>query len=106
MKAPRKRRYNYRFSPRQDARIVELRVEGLTHIQTAKALGLSRYLVTERITYLETLAKTPGAKVRQCIRPKCTTEFVSLSAGHRVCGICKHSEISCEPFGDFPVVMA
>ena len=97
----------YRFSRRDDARIARLRARGLTHTQVARQLKLPLYIVTARITRLETLAKTPGAKVRRCIRSDCDNEFVSREVSHRVCGICKHieGEIS-EPFGNFPVVMA
>ena len=105
MKATSRRRY--RFTRRDDARIVKLRAKGLTHPQVAKELGLPMYIVTERITRLETLAKTPGAKLRFCIRPDCNNEFVSREVSHRVCGICKHVEGEiCEPFGNFVVVMA
>ncbi len=100
-----KRRYI--FSRRADARIIRLRAKGLTHPQVAKDLKLPMYIVTARITRLETLAKIPSAKVRVCIRPDCNNEFVSREFSHRVCGICKHIEGDiCEPFGNFPVVMA
>ena len=107
MTATRKRRYSYRFTHRTDARIVRLRGAGQTHKQTARAIGIPLYLVTARISRLETLAKMPSAKVRICIRPDCETEFVSLGPGHRVCAVCRHlDDGSCEPFGNFVVVMA
>ena len=95
------------FTAHDDAKIRELRAEGMTHQQTARALRIPLYLVTARILRLETLAKTKGAKLRVCIRPDCQQEFVSVGPGHRVCGVCRHlSDGSCEPFGNFVVVMA
>ena len=113
MSRPRRKhthRKGYRshdFAPAEDARILELRAEGFTHMRVAKAIRLPLYIVTARITRLETLAKIPGAKLRLCIRPECNNEFVSREVSHRVCGICKHIEgVVTEPFGNFVVVMA
>ncbi len=95
------------FTPEDDDEIRELRAAGLTHHQTARTLGVPLYRVTARISHLELLARIPNAKVRVCIRPDCEQEFVSREFSHRVCGVCKHSEGKiCEPFGNFPVVMA
>ena len=97
----------YLFTDRVDARIIKMRAKRLTHPQVAQELGLPLYIVTAQITRLETLAKIPSAKLRICIRPDCNNEFVSREFSHRVCGICKHVEGEvCEPFGNFPVVVA
>ncbi len=93
------------FSPAEDARIVELRAEGLRRDKVAQALDIAVYAVSTRVTLLETLARTPNAKVRTCIRHGCTTEFISEWSGHRVCSGCRMLQESSEPFGNFVVMM-
>ncbi len=93
------------FTPAEDARIVELRAEGLNRSKVSKALDVAYYAVSTRVTLLETLADVPGAKVRQCIRHGCTTEFISEWSGHRVCNGCRMQQESSEPFGNFVVTM-
>ena len=101
-----KRRPPHRFTTFDNAWIRELRADGKTHPQVAKEMGIPFWNVTRQITHLDTMAKNPGAKIRQCIRPECKNEFVSQWAGHRVCGRCRKDEdSSCEPFGNFVVVM-
>lgn len=105
MKAASRRRYC--FTRHDDARIIKMRAKSMTHMQVKQAMDLPLYIVTAQITRLETLAKIPSAKLRICIRPDCNNEFVSREFSHRVCGICKHVEGEiCEPFGNFPVVVA
>ena len=94
------------FTEAEDARILELRAQGLNRSRVAKEMCIAYYATAIRVTMLETLAREPEAKVRICIRPSCTTEFVSLSAGHRVCNGCRcHEDRSCEPFGNFMVTV-
>ncbi len=97
---------SHAFTPAEDARILELRAKGLNRAEVGRTMDISYCAVSIRITLLETLASDPRAKVRICIRTGCTTEFVSLYAGHRVCQGCRGSEQSCEPFGNFIVVNA
>ena len=94
------------FTPAEDARILELRAHGLNRSKVGRAMDIAYYAITTRITLLEALASDPSAKVRVCIRTGCSCEFVSLNAGHRVCRGCRSIEVACEPFGNFPVVMA
>ncbi len=94
------------FTEAEDARILELRAQGLNRSRVAKEMCIAYYATAIRVTMLETLAREPGATVRMCIRPQCTTEFVSLHPGRRVCKGCKSHEQACEPFGNFVVVMA
>ena len=101
-----KRRPPHRFTEHDNARIKRLRADGKTHPQVAKEMKLPFWRVSKQITHLDAMAKNPGAKIRRCIRPDCDVEFVSHSAGHRVCNFCRKNETSCEPFGNFPVVMA
>ena len=97
---------SHNFTPAEDARIVELRAMGLNRAKVGLEMDIAYYAITTRITLLETLTSDPSAKVRICIRTGCSCEFVSLSAGHRVCKGCRSIEVACEPFGNFPVVMA
>lgn len=101
----RKSYKSHDFTPAEDARIVELRAQKLTREQISKALDVSIYAASTRITLLETLVNAPGAKVRTCLRHGCTTEFISIWSGHRVCGGCKKAEVSSEPFGNFVVTL-
>ena len=94
------------FSAAEDARILELRARGFNRARVGLAMDIAYYAVSTRITLLEALAENPAAKVRLCIRPGCTTEFLSHGPGHRVCQGCKSIDGSCEPFGNFVVVMA
>ena len=94
------------FTEAEDARILELRARGFNRAKVGLEMNIAYYAITTRITLLEALVGDPGAKVRICIRPGCITEFVSRNAGHRVCKGCRSIEIACEPFGNFPVVMA
>ena len=94
------------FTPAEDARILELRAKGLNRAKVGLELDIAYYSITTRITLLETLASDPRAKPRICIRPGCTTKFVSEWVGHRVCKGCRGIEQSCEPFGNFVVVNA
>lgn len=96
---------SHAFTGAEDARIVELRAAKHTRQQVADALGVAVYATSTRITMLEALARDPSARVRICIRPGCSTQFVSLGFGHRVCNGCKVSEESSEPFGNFVVTM-
>lgn len=93
------------FTEAEDARILELRARGFTRAKVSKALNVAVYAVSTRVTMLETLANVPDSRVRVCIRPGCTTEFISLGFGHRVCNGCRVSEQSSEPFGNFVVMM-
>ena len=97
---------SHAFTEAQDARILELRAMGFSRAKVGLAMDIAYYAITTRITMLETLADNPHAKVRICIRPGCTTEFISHGPGHRVCKGCRSIELSCEPFGNFVVVMA
>ncbi len=112
MSRPRRKKDNYRkgykshtFTPAEDARIVKLRAQGLNRSRVSQALDVAYYAVSTRVTLLETLANVSGAKVRQCMRHGCTTEFISESCGHRVCNGCRVAEESSEPFGNFVVMM-
>ncbi len=96
---------SHAFTEAEDARIVELRAAGATRVQVSQVLNVAYYAVSTRIELLETLANAPTAKVRICLRPGCTTEFVSIWSGHRVCKGCKMAEESSEPFGNFVVTM-
>ncbi len=93
------------FTEAEDARIRELRAQGLNRSKVSRALDVAYYAVSTRVTLLETLANVPGSRARICIRPGCTTEFISLGFGHRVCNGCKVHEESSEPFGNFVVTM-
>ena len=93
------------FTEAEDARILELRARGFNRSRVAKTLDVAYYAVSTRVTLLETLVEVPGSRVRTCIRPSCTTEFVSVGFGHRVCNGCRVSEESAEPFGNFVVTM-
>ncbi|KKL96662.1 hypothetical protein LCGC14_1842220 [marine sediment metagenome] len=96
---------SHAFTEVEDARILELRARGFNRSRVSKALDVAYYAVSTRVTMLETLASEPNSRVRVCIRPGCTTEFVSEWSGHRVCNGCRVSEESSEPFGNFVVMM-
>ena len=93
------------FTEAEDARILELRAMDFSRARIAKDIDVAVYPTSTRVTMLETLANVPNSRVRVCIRPGCTTEFISLGFGHRVCNGCRVSEESSEPFGNFVVMM-
>ena len=93
------------FTEAEDTRILELRAQGFNRAKVGMEMDIAYYAISTRITLLEALAENPQAKVRLCIRPGCTTEFISEWSGHRVCNGCRVSEESSEPFGNFVVTM-
>ena len=97
---------SHAFTPAEDARILELRAQGFNRYRISMSMQIAYYAITARVDVLELLASNPSAKVRICIRPGCTTEFLSREFSHRVCVGCKSIEQGCEPFGNFVVVNA
>ena len=96
---------SHAFTKAEDARILELRAQGFKRAKVGIEMDIAYYAITTRITLLEAVASDPHARVRICIRPDCTTEFISLGTGHRVCKGCSSIEQSCEPFGNFVVML-
>ena len=94
---------SHNFTPAEDARILELRAQGYNRYRISKSMQIAYYAITARVDVLEMLASDPSAKIRVCIRPNCSAEFLSREVSHRVCKGCKSAGQSCEPFGNYVV---